>query len=188
MYHHGPVEGRGQLSRVALSTDGIHFSVREEILGNAYLRVFRWGGMHYALGMPGVFSRSVDGVAGFERGPTLFSLNMRQAGVVLRGDVLYVFYSNAHDCPERILLAQVALTDDWSTWRESEPTLVLEPETPYEGADQPLEPSARGPITRPVRQLRDPAIYEEDGRTYLLYSVAGESGIAIAELVGFPPV
>jgi hypothetical protein len=35
----------------------------------------------------------------------------------------------------------------------------------------------------PVRQLRDPAIYQEDGRTYLLYSVAGEHGIAIAELL-----
>jgi hypothetical protein len=33
-----------------------------------------------------------------------------------------------------------------------------------------------------VNQLRDPAIFEEDGRTYLLYAVAGESGIAIAEL------
>ncbi len=33
-----------------------------------------------------------------------------------------------------------------------------------------------------VNQLRDPAIYEEDGRVYLLYAVAGESGIAIAEL------
>jgi hypothetical protein len=33
-----------------------------------------------------------------------------------------------------------------------------------------------------VRQLRDPAIFREDGRTYLIYSVAGESGLAIAEL------
>jgi len=33
-----------------------------------------------------------------------------------------------------------------------------------------------------VDQLRDPAIFEEDGRILLLYAVAGESGIAIAEL------
>ena len=31
--------------------------------------------------------------------------------------------------------------------------------------------------------LRDPAIYEEGGRVYLLYSVAGEGGIATAELL-----
>ena len=36
-----------------------------------------------------------------------------------------------------------------------------------------------------VNQLGDPAIFEEDGRIYLLYAVAGESGIAIAEL-SFP--
>jgi len=34
-----------------------------------------------------------------------------------------------------------------------------------------------------VRQVRDPAVYAEDGRLYLLYSVAGEQGIAIARLV-----
>ena len=28
----------------------------------------------------------------------------------------------------------------------------------------------------------DPAIFQEDGRTYLLYAVAGEAGIGIAEL------
>jgi len=31
--------------------------------------------------------------------------------------------------------------------------------------------------------LRDPAIFEENERVYLLYAVAGESGIAIAEVV-----
>jgi len=33
-----------------------------------------------------------------------------------------------------------------------------------------------------VNQLRDPAIFEEDGRVWLLYAIAGESGIALAEL------
>ena len=33
-----------------------------------------------------------------------------------------------------------------------------------------------------VNQLRDPAIYVEDERIYLLYAVAGESGIAIARV------
>jgi hypothetical protein len=34
----------------------------------------------------------------------------------------------------------------------------------------------------PVCQLRDPAIFREGDRTYLLYTVAGERGIAMAEL------
>ena len=37
-----------------------------------------------------------------------------------------------------------------------------------------------------MNQLRDPAIYEEAGVTYLLYAVGGESGIAIAR-VDFTP-
>ena len=58
----------------------------------------------------------------------------------------------------------------------------MEPEMEYEGAGLPIEPSKRGAVNEPVRQLRDPCIYDESGTTYLLYSVAGESGIAIAML------
>ena len=46
----------------------------------------------------------------------------------------------------------------------------------------PLEASSRGLVNGPVNQLRDPAIYEEADRTYPLYAVAGESGIAIAKI------
>jgi hypothetical protein len=63
-----------------------------------------------------------------------------------------------------------------------ENVVVLEPELPYEGGDLPRQPSKRGLVMEPVCQLRDPAIFHEDGRTYLLYAVAGEHGIAIAEI------
>lgn len=72
---------------------------------------------------------------------------------------------------------RLALLARWACLSE-----VLAPEFPWEGAEQPLEPSVQGWEDEPVRQLRDPAIFCEDDRTYLLYSVAGESGIAIAEL------
>lgn len=184
MYHHGIVrlEGHVQRTRVARSPDGIHFEAAPELLGAPYFRVFRWDGWHYALGMPGIFSRSRDGRTGFEQGPQLFTRDMRHMAVKLDGHTLSVFYSNAGDCPERILLATIDLTPDWHEWRPSAPVTVLEPATEYEGADQPLVPSQRGLIMGAVRQLRDPAIYQEDGRTYLLYAVAGEHGIAIAEL------
>ncbi len=45
-----------------------------------------------------------------------------------------------------------------------------------------MKPSIRSVAYGAVNQLRDPAIYEEDGRVFLLYAVAGESGIAIAEV------
>jgi hypothetical protein len=59
---------------------------------------------------------------------------------------------------------------------------VLRPETPWEGASAPVVPSKRSTAYGLVNQLRDPAIFEEDGRTYLLYAVGGESGIALAEV------
>jgi hypothetical protein len=45
-----------------------------------------------------------------------------------------------------------------------------------EGLSAPDEAPGR------VRQLRDPGIFKESGRTHLLYSIAGESGLAIAEV------
>jgi len=59
---------------------------------------------------------------------------------------------------------------------------VLRPEQDWEGADAPIEPSVRSTAYGHVNQLRDPALYEEDGTIYLLYAVAGESGIALARV------
>jgi hypothetical protein len=63
------------------------------------------------------------------------------------------------------------------------PSALLRPELDWEGADLPVRPSYRGAIGVDVNQLRDPALFEEDGRTWLLYAVRGEAGIALAELL-----
>ncbi len=196
MYYHGPINvGTGadplakqgdilvpQQSFVAISADGINFEARNEILAPCYLRAFKWEGITYALCMPGIFLRSQAGLTNFKKGPILFDKDFRHAALRKVGNVLQVFFSKAHDCPEHIMMSAVELTADWMMWKESEPVSVLRPETNYEGGNLPLNPSKRGSIHEPVRQLRDPAIFEEDGRTILLYSVAGEHGIAIAEI------
>ncbi len=182
MYYHGLSGFARQRSRVAVSDDGIHFRAREEILGRTYLRAFRWDGMTYALAMPGVFYRSRDGLGGFEEGPVLFGPDMRHNAVLVRGHELYVFWTRVGDAPERILLSRIDLRGPWQDWRAGEPVEVLHPERPWEGADAPLVPSRRSVAYGRVNQLRDPAIFQENGRTYLLYAVAGESGIALAEI------
>src|SRR5262249_25814390 len=171
-----------QATRVALSEDGLHFTALPGLLGRPYFRVFQWDGYHYALAMPGVVYRSRDGLTAFEEGPTLFTGDMRHSALKMDGQILSVFYTNAGDCPERILLSTIGLTPDWHTWGASEAVVVLEPELAYEGGHLPRVPSKRGLVMEPVCQLRDPAIFGEDGRTYVLYAVAGEQGIAIAEL------
>ena len=67
-------------------------------------------------------------------------------------------------------------------WKASAPVELLRPEAPYECPDLPNVPSAAGEIEGPARQLRDPAIFEEAGKTYLFYSICGEQGLAAAEL------
>jgi hypothetical protein len=108
---------------------------------------------------------------------------MRHAAVSRRGEELFVFWTQVGEAPERILLSRIDLGGDWREWKDSEAVEVLRPERSWEGADAPLTPSVRSTAYGMVNQLRDPAIFEEDGRVYLLYAVAGESGIALAEVV-----
>ena len=185
MYYHGLESLAQQRTRVATSRDGIHFEAREEILGRPYMRAFQHDGMTYAMAKPGQFYRSKNGLEGFEKGPMRFHENVRHFALLKCATTLYVFWTRTGDMPERILLSRIDISGDWSDWSPSEPTEVLRPERAWEGADAPLEPSVPSVAYGEVNQLRDPAIYVEGDRTYLLYAVAGESGIAIAELEGF---
>ena len=187
MYFHGPVHGKsGQYSFVACSRDGLAFEPKAEPLGEPYMRVFRWGGWHYALAMSikdsGVFLRSRNGIEPFERGPAPFIPHMRHNALLLDGDTLRVFYSVVKQAPEHIVCSALRLTPDWSAWKPAPPASVLKPEMDWEGADAPHVPSEYGAIHEPAWQLRDPCVFREGGATYLLYSVAGERGLAIARL------
>jgi hypothetical protein len=186
MYYHG-VTGRGQETFLATSDDGLSFSsAGPEPLAPFYLRAFEHEGTWYGLAKAGneggVLVRSPDGLAPFEIRPS-FLPNMRHAAVRRVGPRrVEVFFSRAGDCPERILRAGLDLAGDWRHWQLGPFEEVLAPERTWEGADLPAEPSSWGAVHERVRQLRDPAIFTEAGRTFLLYSIAGERGIAIAEL------
>jgi len=187
MYFHG-LEGLGhQVTRVATSSDGIHFSAAPEILGRTYLRAFTWDDQTYALAMPGQFYRSADGLTNFEEGPRLFGPRMRHNAVRVVGHHLEVFWTQVGDAPERILLSTIDLRGDWMEWRESGAVEVMRPERPWEGANQPVQPSIRSDVHDKVNELRDPCLFKEgtenNTRTYLLYAVAGESGIGLAEIL-----
>ena len=91
MYFHG-LDGVGrQVTRVAISQDGIRFEARREVLGRTYMRAFTHDGYTYAMAMPGQLYRSKDGVSGFEEGPRLFNQDMRHAALLKRGETLFVF-------------------------------------------------------------------------------------------------
>jgi hypothetical protein len=198
MYFHAPAKNApGQRTFVALSRDGLTFTPSDQPLGSFYFRAFRWRGRWYAIAKGGELWRSNDGLTPFEVGPTPLSQLPRQGGrgdsvaersirhvaVRLAGDSLFVYYTCVGDSPERIFRTTLPLQGDWTTWRPPTPPVeVLRPEAGYEGAELPARPSRPGPAAARENALRDPAVYVEQGRTYLIYSIAGEAGLAIAEL------
>jgi hypothetical protein len=208
LYFHGvlPQDAGRQGTRVAVSSDGLRFSVHPPLLApRPYLRVFRWRDHDYALAMSGVFWRTADPRRPFEhmpwptgllptlaegieldragRWPGPLPFRCRHVAVHVVGSELLVVYSMAGDEPERLLYSWVDLSPPWDEWRGSPPCELLAPELPWEGADLPLRPSTFGPAYEPVRELRDPAIFEDADRSlYLVYSIAGEQGLALARL------
>ena len=99
-----------------------------------------------------------------------------------------VFWTRVGDVPERIVVIQVdSRHTDFSQWRSLAPAReLLRAERPWEGADIEPAPSAFDWAPDPVNQLRDPFVYEEDGKLYLLYTGAGEAAIGIARLTPTP--
>lgn len=179
--------GYGQYTQVAESADGLHFTVHAPITKESYLRVFREAGQFYGFARLGILSRSKNPLDPFELGPNPFrdgpyAGRVRHVALLRRGETMNVFFSGIGDAPERIMMSTVDLRGDWSTWRASAPIDVLTPETSYECPDLPNAPSEAGEIEGRAKQMRDPAIFEENGRQFLFYTICGEQGIAAAEL------
>ncbi len=186
MYYHG-LEGVGhQVTRAAISNDGIRFRSNSEVLGRTYWRSFQHGGHYYALAMPGQVYRSSEPLTGYKKGPLLFNANMRHNAVLVLGDVLHVFWTQVGDVPEHVKHSTVDLSADWQRWKVEGDVEVLRPEFAWEGAEAPLEPSVRSTAYGVVNQLRDPAIFiDTDGEgapIYLLYAIGGEAGVALARV------
>lgn len=187
LYYHGRLENGLQMTRVALSKDGLLFKARPEILGQPYMRVFQHQGEWIGIAMPGILYRSKDGLTEFEEGPNLFEgKRPRHFALWKDQDVLHIFWTEIGDRPEQILSTSIDISPGWVDWRLSNPVIpIRKPELPWEGSNLPIAPSKGGAVYGPVNQLRDPDIFAEDDRLYLLYSVAGEQGIAIGELMNW---
>ncbi|MCX7303253.1 MAG: hypothetical protein NTV73_02785 [Hyphomicrobiales bacterium] len=192
MYFHGHSAGERDIQRtfVAHSGNAIDFVASDEDLGPAYSRNFFHDGFQYmVMGARGfrVF-RSGDGAGPWEKGPTVLPKDEvgetegRHCALLKRGNKLLVFYTRKGDAPESILAGVIDLAADWMEWKVVGDQVVLKPEENFEGASEPVSRSRSGPSTGEENALRDPAIYEEDGRVWMVYAFAGEQGLALAEL------
>jgi hypothetical protein len=179
--------GYGQFTQSGSSKDGLHFDLRPSITRTSYLRVFPYDGYFYGMARLGLLLRSKDPLASFETGGNPFrdgpyANRVRHVAVLQRGATLYTFFTAIGDAPERIMMSTVDVSGDWKNWKASEAVEILRPAAPYECPTLPVAPSEAGDVKVPVQQLRDPGLFEEDGRTYLFYAICGEQGIAAAEL------
>lgn len=181
-------KGYGQFTQAAESSDGLTFTARPAITRQSYLRVFRHDGWVYGITRLGRLARAQDPADAFELGPNPFrdgahADRVRHVGLWQRGTRLFVFFTAIGDAPERIMVSTIDLTSDWTTWRATTATEVLRPEASYECVHLPAAPSEAGDIAVPVRQMRDPFVFEDGGRLVLFYTTCGEQGIAAADLV-----
>jgi hypothetical protein len=177
----------GQFTQVAESEDGIHFKSHSAITRESYLRVFPYRDSFYGMARLGVLLRSKDPLGSFEVGPnpfrgTAYADRVRHVAMLLQGRKLLIFFSAIGDSPERIMVSTMELNGDWAGWKATVPVEVLTSLAGYECADLPVNPSMAGDVKGRVRQMRDPALFQENGKVYLFYSICGEQGIAGAEL------
>ena len=182
--------GYAQFTQSADSPDGVHFTVHPAISKTSYLRVFPREGYFYGMSRLGLLVRSKDPFVTFDIGPNPFrdgpyANRLRHVAVLQRDRTLYVFFTGIGDAPERLMMSTIDPAADWKDWKASPPVELLRPEAAYECPTLPNAPSEAGDVKGPVRQLRDPGIFEENGRTYLFYSICGEQGLAAATLA-FP--
>jgi hypothetical protein len=179
--------GYAQYTQVSESSDGIHFTARPAISRQSYLRVFAHGNEFFAISRLGQLLRSPDLFSSFELGPDPFrdepyARRVRHVALLPRDGKLEVFLSFIGDAPEGIWHTTISLNGDWTQWKASGNEEVLKPEASYECPGLPVAPSEIGEIYGPARQLRDPALYVENGKIYLFYTICGEQGIAGAEV------
>eukprot|EP01102_Stenamoeba_stenopodia_P019396 TRINITY_DN7312_c0_g1_i1.p1 TRINITY_DN7312_c0_g1~~TRINITY_DN7312_c0_g1_i1.p1 ORF type:complete len:467 (-),score=93.28 TRINITY_DN7312_c0_g1_i1:434-1834(-) len=157
----------------------------------------------------GLLLRSRDGQTPFEVGPSIIN-RMRHAAVLLCEDVVYIFFSRLWDSPERLLYTKLLLSSssrsstnnnntlhfseeeekqkqdrEWRYWKEDDEAIeLLTPEMEWEGGLLPVEAGTPGGVFSEVHALRDPCVFFDprSASLYLLYTVKGEKGIAIAQL------
>ena len=202
MYFHAlsKLKGGEQWTYLAASKDGVNFEqLSNKPIAPFYMRIFKYSGFTYGMVKGGAIwkSRIDDNKFNFLTNPFNkigedeiwhnYNGAVRHVGLILKKETLHVFYSKIADSPERIMHTSINLAEnedkDWVVNKSIE---ITRPEKKYEGADLPMNNSSAGAAHYPENALRDPYVFLESGKYYLLYSVAGEQGIAISEFQNLP--
>jgi hypothetical protein len=106
--------------------------------------------------------------------------SIRHLAIINYKEHVFVFYSRIGDAPERIYTSNLFMFSELP--RLAHEMEILRPIYKFEGSECKLEGSAPGQSIKFENAVRDPYVFEEEGKYYLFYTIGGESGIAICEL------
>ena len=194
MFFHGLLPDGDQQTRLALSENGRSFSAAPPLLGPSYLRAFRWRGGWYSTHLWGDVGRFES----LSTAPKIFphrtlppqitgapSAKIRHGHICQVGEHIHFVFSRVGDTPECILHCPIAMSHDPRDWRFGPITKLLNPDEPWEGFGKDPVKSAEGSARGWIPELRDPCLFYDEERLWLLYSGGGERGIGVAEMIGF---
>ena len=91
-------------------------------------------------------------------------------------------FSRIGDNPERCLHCELVPAEDWADWRFGPMSELLRPAAGWEGGDLPMRPSIMGTAMDRLHELRDPALFNDNGYVYMAYSSGAESRVSIAKV------
>ncbi len=106
--------------------------------------------------------------------------SIRHVAIIKYGNEIFVFYTRIGDAPERIYASHLLMVNHLP--RLINEIEILRPLYKFEGSECCLEESSSGPSLGFENAVRDPYVFEEEGRYYLFYTIGGESGIAVCEI------
>lgn len=181
MLFHGLADHGEQVSYEAISPDGLRWTVEGPAIPETYLRRFTCRGEIYAMARLGILLWSSPD--GWETGPSPVVGAPRHVAVLVRGDLLHVLFTRIGDAPERVLHTTIDMRLPWSDWQAGAETELLRPVLRWEGAEEPIRPSFIGAVEF-ANELRDPGVFEFEGRVYMVYAGGGEVALGLAELMG----
>ena len=192
MYFHSVAQRGGQKTFLANSQNGLQFTGASEPIADFYFKAIQWRNRWIGMSKGGVMYVSQTRASLFKKLPNpAFPMrhpranaggDVRHIALKIDGDNLTVYFTRIGDKPESILKACIDLTLSPEQWRAKGLESTLSPTMVWEGAHLPLTSSTFGVSLGRENAVRDPAVFSSGGRNYLLYSVAGESGIGIAEI------
>ena len=97
---------------------------------------------------------------------------------------MHLTFSRIGDAPERLLHSELKPAEAWSDWSFGPFSEMLRPAPGWEGGDLPVAASVMGTVMERVNELRDPALFLDQGQVWIAYCGGGESGIGMARVKG----